>query len=275
LTKTPKKYNSAIIGLVLDGEVLEVENDTLKLHLHIDDEQDIATAHFFIYATNYSNETHTGWYVMPEEEDIVQLFFPNHDEKYAYAQSSIRQEITERTLDPLVKYWRTSFGKEIRMNEHEILITSKDNETFIRIRDDEGDEKIGIQVVTPHPVLIQSGSTLNIESEDDMTILTKKNLHIQAEESITILNGGNKMTFVPDEGVSTGTDWDLELLSKGDTTIDSRKELGLKSGDDLKLDSGSNLLERASSRIGLSSNGQSIDLARGGINIKATRIREA
>ena len=63
-----KAYNSAIIGLTLDGEVLEVENDDVKLHLEIDEQRgkskNAAEAHFFNYATGYSAEGHTGWYGM-------------------------------------------------------------------------------------------------------------------------------------------------------------------------------------------------------------------
>ncbi|MCL1810487.1 MAG: phage late control D family protein, partial [Clostridiales bacterium] len=99
----PKFYNPAITGLILDGTVLEVENDTLKLKLDDDKErgveEDTDEAHFFKYATDYSMENHTGWYVMPEEGDTVQLLFPGEDEKYAYAASAIRQADTERTVD--------------------------------------------------------------------------------------------------------------------------------------------------------------------------------
>jgi len=179
----PKAYNRAITGLVLDGKVTEVKNDTLKLDLCNDIErgveEDTEEKHFFKYATGYSMENHTGWYVMPEENDIVQLLFPLEDEKYAYAASSVRQEDTDRIADYLVKYLRTSYGKEIKLQEKEILITAKDNTTFIRINED-----TGISIITPKPISISSGSTLSIKSEDDMTITTNKNLKITAKESI-------------------------------------------------------------------------------------------
>ena len=76
---TSKYFNPAIIGLLLNGTVLKVANDNVKLHLVIDDEQDEGTAHLFKYATGYSTEGGTGWYVMPEEGDTVQLLFPNPD----------------------------------------------------------------------------------------------------------------------------------------------------------------------------------------------------
>lgn len=42
------------------------------------------------YATGYSTEVHTGWYVMPEEGDTVQVIFPTENENQAYAVQSAR-----------------------------------------------------------------------------------------------------------------------------------------------------------------------------------------
>ena len=160
-----KIYNREVTGLTLDGKVLKVENDNVKLHLDIDEEQDEVSAHLFAYATGYSAQGHTGWYVMPENGDTVQLIFPEEDEKYAYATSSIRQEDTARTANPLVKYWRTPFGKEIRMDEKEVLISSMDDETYIRINMD-----TGIEIVTAQSIKIASNDKVNIDGGKDIRI---------------------------------------------------------------------------------------------------------
>lgn len=270
---TPKKYNQAIIGLVLDGTVLKIENDTVRLHLAIDKEQDreqeIGTAHPFKYATGYSAEGNTGWYVMPEEGDIVQLLFPKEDEKYAYAASSIRQEDTERTVDSLIKYWRTTFGKEIKMDQKEILITSRDDETFIRIN-----EETGIEIRTPQPIQVQSGSTLSITSAGDMSIATERNLQIQAGETIRMTCGENTMSFIPASGIAVSTDRNLELSSENDTTIDSKQEVALKSGNDTKLEIGKSLTGTAGTKIELDSSGSSVVLQNQGVDIKGRKINE-
>lgn len=267
--KVLKFYNTAVTGLILDGTVLKVENDDVKLHLAVDDEQDEGKAHLFAYAAGYSAEGHTGWYVMPEEGDTVQLLFPDEDEKNAYAISSVRQEDTEKTADPLIKYWRTTFGKEIKMDEKEILITSKDDETYIRIN-----EETGIEIITPHPVLVQSGSTINVESEDDMMFITEKNMILQAKESIEMICEGNIMKFDPSNGITVSTDKKFELVSEDNATIDGKKEVGVKSGKDLKLDGGGKLIGAAKSGMELSSGGSSVKLASSGVDIKGTMIKE-
>lgn len=266
---SPKFYNRAITGLVLDGVVLKVEDDNVKLHLTVDEEQDEGKSHLFAYATGYSAEGNTGWYVMPEEGDTVQILFPNEDEKNAYAVSSVRQEDTEKTADPLVKYLRTPFGKEIKLEEKEILITSKDEETFIRIN-----EETGIEIVTSKPVQITSGETIDITSESDMKIITEKNLVVQAKDSIEMVCGGNVMKFDSSNGINISTDKKFELVSEDNATIDGKKEVGVKSGKDLKLDGGGKLTESAKSGIELSSSGSSIKLASSGVDIKGSMIKE-
>jgi len=272
---TPKFYNPAITGLILDGTVMEVVCDTLKLRLDDDTErgveEDTYEEHLFKYATGYSMETHTGWYVMPEEGDTVQLVFPIEDEKFAYATSAVRRDDTERTGDYLVKYLRTSFGKEIKFDRNEILISALDDTTFIRINED---EQNGIEIITPHPILIQSGSTMNIESEDDMTITTEKNLYIQAKESIEIVNEGNIMKFVPADGIALSTEQKFETVSEDNTMIDSKKEVGIKSGKDMNLDSGAQLVESAQSKMEMSCSGSSIIMQSSGIDVKGVLIRE-
>ena len=74
-----------ISGLTLNGKVLKAEGDKVKVHLAIDAGQAEGKAYPFPYATGYSAEGHTGWYVMPEEGDTVQIVFPSEDENDAYA----------------------------------------------------------------------------------------------------------------------------------------------------------------------------------------------
>jgi hypothetical protein len=294
---TPQFYNTAITGLILDGKVVEVENDTLKLDLSngkernadLEDaytgagrgvEEDTGTRHFFKYATGYSMEKHTGWYVMPEADDIVQLLFPLEDEKYAYAASSVRHGDTERTTDHMVKYWRTSYGREIKMDKDEILVSTVDDETYIRIHKDNGDngESLGIEVITPNRVLVKSNSKINIESDDDMTITTEKKLYIEAKDSITMVSGGNFMVFdeIDGKGISVSTDKEYKLLSEDNLTVEGRKEINVKSGKDMKFDSDKNLIAGAGDnhKIEMASNGTSIMMDVSGMDLKSKAIRQ-
>ena len=275
---TSKYFNPEIIGLLLNGTILKVVKDSVKLHLAIDDEQVEGKARLFKYATGYSTEGTTGWYVMPEEGDTVQLLFPNEDEKYAYAASSVRQNDVEKqenvgggTGDPAVKYLRTSTGKEIKLDGEEILITAEDGTTFMQIN-----MGTGVVIDTPHPILVNSANaTINIESLDDMTIKTMKNLLIKAEESIKIENAGNIMEFVPADGITVKTDKNLNLGSDIDVSIGSGKKMSVASGNDMTIHSDTKIVETAQTQIDIvAASNTSIVMKSSGMDLTGTLIRE-
>ena len=214
----PKIYNRNITGLALAGIVQVVENDDLKLDLHIDYKP--GTIQFFKYATDYSPESHTGWYVMPEVGDTVFLVFPTEDEKDAHAASSMRQSGTGKTGDPETKFLRTPFGKEVKLNDKEVLITGKDDETYIKINEDSG-----IEIFTLKPVKVFSNETMEIESTGDMSIETKANLKITAQDSIEMVCGGNTIRIDPPAGIKVDTDKQINVTSTDDINIDTQNNM--------------------------------------------------
>jgi len=275
---SPVIYNAQnIIGLHLPGKVLEVEEDTVQVRLDIDEAdtvdngQDAASSYRFKYATPYSSESHTGWYVMPEMEDVVQIVFPVADEKYAYATTAIRQA-EAKTTDPRTKYLRTADGKEIKLDEKEILITAKDDTTFIRIN-----EETGIDIITPHPVNVTSDSTISMTSEDDFSITTQKNLIIKAGESI-LMSAKDNSSSISMENQAAG----ITVYSKppinisGDKTIDisSKDKFNIKASKDLSVASDAKIKASGKSAVELSTgSGSSIKMS-GDIDIKAKLIKE-
>ena len=228
----PKTFNHNVTGLALAGIVQVVENDDVKLDLHVDYQP--GTNQFFKYATDYSPESHTGWYVMPEVGDTVFLVFPTEDEKDAHASSSMRQSGTGKTGDPLVKFLRTPFGKEVKLEEKEVLITGKDDETYIKINEDGG-----IEIYTLKPVKIFSDDTLDINSTGDMTIATDAKLKISAMESIEVVcsaGGENAININPAAGIDVYTDQKLNVLSMNDTNIESKTNMFVTTGNKTNID---------------------------------------
>lgn len=170
-------FNEQIAGVSLEGKVLEVVVDHLKVHLQIDESQDKAKAHLFPYATMYAAEGHSGWYNMPELGDNVQVYFPSVKEEEAVATSSVRKN-TEKSEsnkldDPSVKYLRTAGGKEIMLSPSEVLISAKDGEVFIRLNENNGIE-------------IFSKKEIKLISEQDISINSSKKIILAAEEQIAI-----------------------------------------------------------------------------------------
>lgn len=63
----PKLYNEPVTGVSIQGKIIEVIQDTVKVHLEIDKEQNVAEAYRFPYSSVYTAEGNSGWYVMPEK----------------------------------------------------------------------------------------------------------------------------------------------------------------------------------------------------------------
>ncbi len=273
-----------ISGLTLDGKVLKVINDTVKVHLSIDASQEEGKAYPFPYATGYSTEEHTGWYVMPEEGDTVQIVFPTEDENQAYAVQSVRQEDTPKTADPKVKYLRTPDGKEIKLDKEEILITAMDGITLIRINEKTGVDVFTdkeVKVISEGNITVTSGDNITMESANDFSIHAGKNLIVTAEDSISITNKENNMTMVPASGISMSAakpikvsgGETIDLASEGTFTAATKDDMKISANKNLSASSGKKMALSAASSLEESCSGSSIKLD-GNINMKATLIKE-
>ncbi|WP_052410420.1 hypothetical protein [Paenibacillus durus] len=71
-----KTYNQTLIGAAIEGKILEVSRNQVRLHLDMDDQQDPTDAQWF----PYSAEGNQVWYLMPEKGAQVKLYFPTADE---------------------------------------------------------------------------------------------------------------------------------------------------------------------------------------------------
>ncbi len=221
---------------------------------------------------------------MPEAGDTVQIVFPTEDENDAYAVQSARQEDTEKTADPKVKYLRTPDGKEIKLDGEEILITAKDGITYVRIN-----EKTGVDIYTDKEVKVISDGSLTVESGDDISMACKnnfmmqagKNMLLTAQDVISMTNADSNLVMVPMVGTSLAAEKailvtsgdNMDLTSKGKLIASSRNAMKLSAAKDLSAQAGKKLALSASSALEESCKGSSIKL-NGTINMKASLIKE-
>lgn len=280
-----KLCHSFISGLTLNGKVLKAEGDKVKVHLAIDAGQEEGKAYPFPYATGYSAEGHTGWYVMPEEGDTVQIVFPSEDENDAYAVQSVRQEDTEKTADPEVKYLRTPDGKEIKLDKEEILITAKDNITYIKINEKSGVEIITdkeVQVTSGGNVTVASGDQISMMSKNDFSIVSGKNLLVSAADSIAMVCKKNSLNLeTPANGIEMsaakpikmqGGDA-IDIAGDGKMTITSGKAMQVTAKQNLEMASKKKMSLSASSSLEETCKASSIKM-NGSIDLKGTMIKE-
>lgn len=204
-TLTPKNgfsvhttYNQAIIGASIQGKVIDVAGDKIRIHVDFDEGQEKSTAYWFPYSTIYASEDNTGWYFMPELSDNVRIYFPSNREDEGIAISSVTKAPPQsgamlaatnptsqggggsaappedsrqdpvRMADPDVKTLRTKHGKQILLAPDRIVISG--GGLMISLMDDNG-------------ISIISDKNINLKATDKV-VINAKQIMINANEKI-------------------------------------------------------------------------------------------
>lgn len=189
-------YNENIVGLSVEGRVIAVEKDNVKVHMSIDSKQDVEEAFWFPYASVYTAEGNSGWYCMPELNDHVRVYFPTKKEDEGFVISSVRKdsEVSKynKLGDPDIKYFRTKAGKELMFSPSEIIITGKDDQIFIQLNDKEG-------------ITIYSKKEIKVIAKDDLTMESEQaKVIIKAQDGIQIACKGSNIKMDPGSIVVKG-----------------------------------------------------------------------
>jgi len=157
-----QKFNEKICGMSLLGTVLETDREVLKVHLDIDEYQDVATAYPYDWVPTTNNLV----YLMPEVGTRVSLYFYSSDERSARVVNNVRtnggeqhhelQDYNNRYLTTEHKkryyYFPTMMG----------LVGTSDTET-------------------PLHILIDDENGVTFQSHKEFKILAKEGISIQAK----------------------------------------------------------------------------------------------
>ena len=289
--KVPAVSNPHITGLTLAGQVLEVNQDTVKVLLCVDESQDSATAYACPYMTPYSAENHTGLYLMPETGDVVNIQFPTEDESLAVALSSYRQADSDKTGDPNVKYLRTPHDKEIKISEDEILITAKTGGLYIKLNQDNGIEVFSqhgitvntlssIDMMAAGHISLSAGTNIILNAGLSGSLNAGKGISVMAGKDVSIMSGtetsvssGKEMTFSAAKKLGMETKDEFVVNSEKNMTVASQKKLSFSSKEDMVQAADKKLKVSAKSEVGISCKSSSIKLD-GAMNLKASQIKE-
>lgn len=191
--KVNKVYNDKMIGISLQGRVLDTQKDKVKVSLEIDGsptERD--GARWFEFSTIFSQPDGTGWYCMPEIGDVVRLYFPDNEEKNSYVISSMHYDEVDssKRSDPSVKSLSTKYGKEIVMSPGSVEIIGNGN-LLMRLSDDGG-----IEVNSDKSIVMNAGGNVSISGGGSVTIQGDSGINLSqsganmAIQDDVIMNGG-------------------------------------------------------------------------------------
>ncbi|UED73889.1 late control protein [Brevibacillus sp. DP1.3A] len=191
--KQSKLYNKAIIGAAIDGKVIQIGRNQVKLHLNMDKKQEPSKAQWFPYAA----EGNQILYLMPELGSKVKLYFPSADEDDGMVMNSVRHapkgaaaEKQDRQMqDPGVKTFGNPQGKEFSLGDKELTMTAQEGMLYISMNKDVG-------------VSLNSTSNVNISASGALS-LSGAAVYLSGTESLNVKTASDTIELLEENKSSS------------------------------------------------------------------------
>ncbi len=134
--KIPVRYCPHIQGADLSGTVLKRKDETVRIHLDIDKEQEISGAYEYPWLPEHGNLV----YCMPEEGSMVRLHISGKDERDAVCISCVRQggKNSREPLDPDSRWFVTAQDKRMVLRPSLVELAVDGGDSVLSINDAEG-----------------------------------------------------------------------------------------------------------------------------------------
>ncbi|MBI6871350.1 hypothetical protein [Clostridium aciditolerans] len=194
-----KIYNSLLSGGSLEGKVLAVEGEKVKLNLDIDKEQNKEAAWF-----PYAPSTGNAMYSMPIVGTSARLYFPNESSEAPIVTGCVRKNGSScaKTSDTTKRYFGTEHGSEIEMTPGAVNIKGGSKEPLSISFDD----NVGVTLKSP--------KKLSLNADGEIIIKTPQSVNIKAQSQILAAKKGtqsgfsieNEFHFLGDNVIKNGSD---------------------------------------------------------------------
>jgi len=168
--------NPKAIGVSLEGTVLAVRGEEVKLKLDVDKDDGKADPHWYPFAP----PTGGPMYSMPQVGTKATLYHPDGTGTRAQIIGSVRTNgaSAPKTSDPNIRYYGSEHGSELKMAPDHVHIYGNPAGTMaISLEDGVG-------------VTIRSPKKLTITGKEDIVLFSKKKVIIQAGEQIMAYKTG-------------------------------------------------------------------------------------
>ena len=173
-----KLHHTKAQGLSIEGKVLAVKEDKIKVHLSIDQQQKEGEAYWYPFDTSYTSEGQTGWYCMPEVGTSVHLYLPKQNETEAYVRGINRVDGGQnpKTQDPTIKYFGTIDGKEMKLAPQELTFSTIEEKLHMKLT-----HGGGVEITSPENIRLYTGkdfysesATVEVKSQDKIVLSTRQ-----------------------------------------------------------------------------------------------------
>ncbi|QLG37113.1 DNA/RNA non-specific endonuclease [Paenibacillus sp. E222] len=228
----PRQLQTMITGAAIEGKIIDVKRNQVKVHLDMDEGQQAGEARWFPYAAEGSQV----WYMMPEPGAKVKLYFPSAEEDEAMVMQSVRQEPTEAghveksgkvMQDPGVKSFGNPQGKSFTLGDSELVMNAQEGALYISMAAGNGvtlNSTTHVQIQCMGDLNI-SGASVSLEGTEGLYIQTMTD-HVELVEEVN----GKSENVVLEAEIHRSFDmiqsaFDQSLASMGESAL---KEARLK-----------------------------------------------
>ena len=146
-------------GVVIEGEVLQTKGEVLRLHLEIDDSQDVSAAYDYPWRPITGNML----YCMPEKGTRAALYFDKDNEENAKAIYNLREngEQCPELADPVDRYFTTDHEKRLYMRPAEMGFLNREGQNA--------------------EIAFADGSTVRMKTTNRLSIMAEGQVQFQAK----------------------------------------------------------------------------------------------
>ncbi|VBB09033.1 phage late control gene d protein (gpd) [Lucifera butyrica] len=173
-------YNEKLMGVTLPGKVLALENQTVKLHLTIDAEQNPDEAYWYPFAP----PTTGMMYLMPQLGTVAGLYIPGLREQNAIITGNLRTNGAncQQTGDPNTRYLATEYGQELKIAPGGVYITAGNTQLTAFFDDEAG-------------VTLSSHKGIDLNAAEEIIIHTEKKVSLEAPSQIRMLTPNSGLSM--------------------------------------------------------------------------------
>ncbi|WP_179232824.1 hypothetical protein [Paenibacillus rigui] len=163
-------YNEKLTGISLEGEVLAVQGEQVKLHLNVDPEQPKDKAHWYPFAP----ATGSAMYSMPKAGTRASLYIPDAEGRQGIVVGAVRTDggSHAKTSDPSKRYFGTEHGSELEITPTAVHISGGSKEPL----------KLSFDDATG--VSLTSHKKLTLNAMEDISLYTPKRIVIRAQSQL-------------------------------------------------------------------------------------------
>lgn len=188
---TPRQYPMHMIGVALEGEIIDVQGEQVKIHLAIDEDggNDV---YWFPFSTLSASPDGSGWYYMPEKGDQVRVNFPSKDTRDVIAISAVstydgKGGGPDKMGSTSTKSLRNPHGQELNMGEDGVTLKCSGGSACLKIGNDGS-------------ISLEAQNAININAENDITITAETDMVFHGSKSVAVVCTQGGQIILNDDG---------------------------------------------------------------------------